>query len=188
MSRRGPPPKSSGRRHVVADHPAIVDLVGDLATNTRRRRRRLLLCTQAALAVVLMEVILLILVIVGEGGGRRGWHPVPIPVGVAEVADAPVRVKFPPEEGVPVGGRDGEVAVPPQGLRKEGTPPAYLPHALWPIKRDRRNGHAVVIQVPPRRQLDIRPQDRPVTRVELAGRAHRHVHAVVRGMDVLRRG
>jgi hypothetical protein len=91
---------------VVVDHPAVVYLAGDLAANMRRRR---LLCAHAALAVVLVEIVFIIIVLIGEGGGRRGR-----PVGVAEVAGAPVWVKFPLGEGVPIGGRDGEVGVSPQ--------------------------------------------------------------------------
>jgi hypothetical protein len=67
---------------VIADHPAIVYLAGDLAANTRRRRR------QWRLGVVLVLVVLII-VGAGGGGGHNG-RPVVVPVGVAEVASAPV--------------------------------------------------------------------------------------------------
>jgi hypothetical protein len=56
----------------------------------------------ASVAIVLMEVILIIIV-GGGGGGGCGRCPVPIPVGVAEVAGAPVRPPFPLGECVPVG-------------------------------------------------------------------------------------
>jgi hypothetical protein len=45
--------------YIVVDHPTIVDLAGDLNTDTRRRRR-LLLFAHASLAVVLVEVVVLV--------------------------------------------------------------------------------------------------------------------------------
>jgi hypothetical protein len=50
---------------VIADHPTIVDLAGDLATDTRRRRRKgwLGLHVDAPMGAVLVEVLVLVLVV-----------------------------------------------------------------------------------------------------------------------------
>jgi hypothetical protein len=47
-----------------------------------------------------------------------------------------------------------------------------------PFKRDMQNGYAGAVQMPLRRQVHVRPRDGPVTRVETAGKANRHVDAV----------
>jgi hypothetical protein len=69
---------------IIMDHPGIVYLVGDLAADTRTGRRRWRLS-----AVLVVLIILVVLVRVIVEGGHDGL-PVAVPVGVAEVAGAPV--------------------------------------------------------------------------------------------------
>jgi hypothetical protein len=75
---------------VIADHPAIVYLAGDLAADTRTLWR-------LGVVLVLGLVVLVVLVGVGVGvlvvGGHDGL-PVAVPVDVTEVAGAPVWAHF----------------------------------------------------------------------------------------------
>jgi hypothetical protein len=48
--------------------------------------------------------------------------------------------------------------------REEGTLPAYLLPALWPVTRD---GHTAAVEVPRRREVHVRPRDRFAVGVEL---------------------
>jgi hypothetical protein len=51
---------------------------------------------------------------------------------------------------------------------EEGTPLAYLLPALWPITQDGRHGHTAAVEVPPRREVHVRPRDGFAVGVELA--------------------
>jgi hypothetical protein len=86
------------------------------------------------LVLLLVVAVLVVVVVIIQGSC---WRLVPVPFGVAKVAGAPVWAAFPPCERVLVWGRDGEVGVPPQMHRQEGSPLAYLPHALQPFAWDR---------------------------------------------------
>jgi hypothetical protein len=154
---------------LVMDHSAIIGLTGDLAADTRRirRRGRLGRHVDASLGAVLMEVLVLAVVVVGGGG--HDWRPVRVPVGVAEVAGVPVWAQLPPGKGVPVRGRDVKGGGVPQVHRQEGTPPAYLSHVFRPITRDSRNGYAAALEVPPPRQVHVRPTDGVALGVETTG-------------------
>jgi hypothetical protein len=116
---------------VIVDHPAVVYLAGDLAADTRRRWRLgfvLVLVVLVLVVLVLVVVILVVVELLIVGGHDR--LPVAVPVGVTEVAGAPVWAQFPSGEGVPVQGPNVEGGVAPHVQREEGTPPAYLPHAF----------------------------------------------------------
>jgi hypothetical protein len=79
--------------HVIADHTAIVYLARDLATDTRRRWH---LGVVLVLVVLVLALVVLVIVLIGlliVGGHDR--LPVVIPVGVANVAGAPVRTGSP---------------------------------------------------------------------------------------------
>jgi hypothetical protein len=134
---------------VIADHPAIVYLAGDLAIDTRRRWR-------LGVILVLIVLVLGLVFLVIE---RHDGLPVAVPISIAEVASAPVWAHFPPGEGVPIQGPDVEGGVTPQVHREEGMPPAYLPLALWPVMQDGRHRHMAAIQVPSRREVHVRPRD-----------------------------
>jgi hypothetical protein len=135
-----------------ADHLTIVYLAVDLAADTwrsRRRRRRgqHIDVSMGAVVVVVLVVLLVlaavvVLIVVVRG---HDWHPVRVLVGVAEVAGVPVWAQLPSGKCFLDWGRDGESGVTPQGLRQEGAPPAYPPHAFRPISRDRRNGHTTAV-------------------------------------------
>jgi hypothetical protein len=148
---------------VIADHPAIVDLAGDLAADTRRRRGRWRLDRHVVVLVIVRFLILVIVI-----GGHDG-RPVGVPVGIAEVASVPFWVQLPLGEGVRVRGPDVECGVAPQVHGEEASPPAYLPHALQPVVRDGRHRHSLAIEVPPHRQVDVRPRHGIAPGVEPAG-------------------
>jgi hypothetical protein len=85
---------------VVADDSAVVDVAGNVAATCRRRRRWRLRVRQLAAVVedgevevvVLALVRALVVVVVLVVGGVVLWDPGAVPVGVAEVAGAPLRV------------------------------------------------------------------------------------------------
>jgi hypothetical protein len=62
--------------------------------------------------------------------------------------------------------------------REKSKPAAYLPPALWPAMWDWRHGHAAAVEVPPRRQVHIRPRDGLAVLEELASQLDRHVDVV----------
>jgi hypothetical protein len=96
-------------------------------------------------------------------------------------------INFPPGERVLVGGLDGEGGIASQVHREKGTPPAYLPPALWPSMRDGRHRHAVAAEVPPRREVHVRPRDGLAVLEELASQLDRHVDTVAQGPRSTRR-
>jgi hypothetical protein len=141
-------------------------LARDLAADTRRRRGRWRLDRHVVvLVVVLFLVVLVLVVVIGGHDGR----PIGVPVGIAEVADTPFWVQLPSGEGVLVWGPDVEGGVVPQVHGVEDTPPVYLPHALQPVAQDGRHRHSLAIEVPSRRQVDVRPRHEMAPRVEPAG-------------------
>jgi hypothetical protein len=75
---------------VIADHPAVVYLAGDLSADTRRRWR--LGFVLVLLLVVLIVVVLVVVELLIVGGHDR--LPVAVPVGVTEVAGAPIWAQF----------------------------------------------------------------------------------------------
>jgi hypothetical protein len=162
---------------VIADHPAVVYLAGDLAADTRRRWRLGFVLVLVVLVLIVVVLVVVELLIVG-GHDRL---PVAVPFGVTEVASAPVWAQFPSGEGVPVQGPDVEGGIAPQVQREEGTPPAYLPHALWPIARDGRHWHTATVDVPPRREVYVRPRDGFAVGVEPTSKLDQHVDVVAQG-------
>jgi hypothetical protein len=65
---------------------------------------------------------------------------------------------------------------------EEGPSSAYLPPALWPATRDGRHGHMAAVEVPPRREVHVRPRDGLAVLEELASQLDRHVDAVAQGL------
>jgi hypothetical protein len=65
--------------------------------------------------------------------------------------------------------------------REKGTLLAYLPPALWPITRDGRHGHTAAAEVPPRREVYVRPRDGFAVGAEPTSKLDRHVDAVAQG-------
>jgi hypothetical protein len=70
---------------------------------------------------------------------------------------------------------------------EEGPPPVYLPSALWPAMRDGWDRHATTVEVPPRREVHVRPRDGLAVLEELASQLDRHVDAVAQGPRSTRR-
>jgi hypothetical protein len=136
--------------------------------------------------VVLVLVIVILVVLVLVVGGHNGL-PVAVPIDIAEVAGAPVWAHFPPGELVPDEGLDVEGGIAAQVLGEEGPPPVYLPLAFWPITRDERHEHTSAVEVPPHREVDVRPRDGLPVGEELASQLDRHVDAVAQGPRSTRR-
>jgi hypothetical protein len=103
----------------------VVYVARDLAGDTRR-----LLGLDIDASVIFVLVHLLVVFVI-QGRCRR---PIPVPVGIAEVAGAPLWAPFPRQEIVPVRGRDGEVRVAVQVHRQKGTLLAYLLDAFRPFQ------------------------------------------------------
>jgi hypothetical protein len=104
---------------VIAEDNAIVDVAGDVAAPCRRRRGWRLRVRQLAVVVEDGEIEVVVLVrsllvvvlledLVLVTGGVVLWGLGAVPVGVAEVAGAPLRVPLPSAERVPCAQLDGE--------------------------------------------------------------------------------
>jgi hypothetical protein len=65
--------------------------------------------------------------------------------------------------------------------REEGTPPAYLSHAPWPITRDEWHGHTMAVEVPPHQEVYVRPRDSFTVGVEPMSKLDQHVDVVTQG-------
>jgi hypothetical protein len=91
---------------VVADDNAVVDVAGDVAAPYRRRRRwglrvrRLAAVVEDGEVKVVALVLILLEGLVLVAGGVVLWDPGAVPVGVAEVAGASLRVPLPSAERV----------------------------------------------------------------------------------------
>jgi hypothetical protein len=70
---------------------------------------------------------------------------------------------------------------------EEGPPPMYLPPALWPVTRDGRHGHTAACEVPPCREVHVRPRDGLAVGEKLASQLDRHVDTVAQGPRSTRR-
>jgi hypothetical protein len=131
-----------------------------------------LVLVRALLVVVLLKGLILV------AGGVVLWDPGTVPVGVAEVAGAPLRVPLPSAERVPCARLDGERGIAPQRGRQEGTAVVDLEDPFLASSRHRRDRHPPAVQMPPPREVDIRPRHGPVVRVEPPCHVHRHVHSI----------
>jgi hypothetical protein len=122
--------------YVIVDYPVIVYLARDLAADMRRRWHLGVVLILEVLVLEFVVLVGIVRVLVGllVIGGHDGL-PVAITVDVAEVTGTPVWAHFPPGDGVPVQGPDVKGGIVTQVHREEGTLPAYLPPALWPVTR-----------------------------------------------------
>jgi hypothetical protein len=126
--------------------------------------------------VLLLEVLVLV---------TRGvvfWDPGTVLVSVSEVASAPIRVPLPAGEGVPCpcARPDNERGIAAKRRRQEGTAPMDLEDPFLAFSRHERDWHPPAVQMPPSREVDIRPRHSLVVRVEPSCHAHVHVHSIAR--------
>jgi hypothetical protein len=153
---------------VVVDENAVVDVAGDVAAPCRRRRgwrlrvRRLAVVVEdGEIEVVVLIRALLVAVLLDDlvliVGGVVLWDPGAVPVGVTEVAGAPLRVPLLSAERVPCARLDGEHRIEPQRGRQERVAAADLKDPFFASSRRRWDRHPPAVEMPPPGEVDIRP-------------------------------
>jgi hypothetical protein len=92
--------------------------------------------------------------------GGRLQGPAPVLVAVAKIVGPSFRSPFPGRKRVLGRGRYGERRVTPQVRQEQGLPPHDLQNPLRSFVRNGRYRHAPAVEMPPRREVGIRPWHR----------------------------